>query len=71
MKAGFDARSRAKREKEREKEERETEEKKEVEEREADLSSWVDKTRKEHEVWGSLLQITPCVNWLPGPDKSD
>jgi hypothetical protein len=50
MKAGLDARLRAKREKEREKEEREAEEQKELEERETDLSGWVDKTRKEHEV---------------------
>jgi hypothetical protein len=50
MKAGFDARIRAKREKEREKEEREAEEKREFEERETDLSGWANKMRKEQEV---------------------
>ena len=50
MKAGFDARLRAKKEKEREKEEREAEEKREEEERQTDLSAWVDKTRKQQEV---------------------
>jgi actin-related protein 5 len=50
MKAGFDARIRARREKAREKEEREAEEEKEVKERERDLLGWVDKTRKEQEV---------------------
>jgi actin-related protein 5 len=50
MKAGFYARARAKREKEREREEKEAEEQKEVEEREANLSGWVCRTRKEHEV---------------------
>jgi actin-related protein 5 len=50
LKAGFDARLRAKKEKEREKEEREAEERKEVEERQMNLSAWVEKTRKQQEV---------------------
>ena len=50
MKAGYEARIRAKREKERDKEEREAEEKKEEEERENDLGEWAGKMRKEQEV---------------------
>lgn len=50
MKAGFEARVRAKKEKEREKEEREAEEKREEEEREGDLIGWAEKLRKEQEV---------------------
>lgn len=50
MKAGFDARERARKDKEREREEREAEEKREVDERERDLAGWAGKLRKEHEV---------------------
>ena len=50
MKAGYDARIRAKREKEREKEERELQVKREEEEREQDLYGWANKLRREHEV---------------------
>ncbi len=50
LKAGHDARERAKREKEREREEREAEEKREVEERDRDLSGWASRMRKEQEV---------------------
>lgn len=50
MKAGFEARARARREKEREKEEREAEERREIEERESDLSGWASRLRKEHAV---------------------
>jgi len=50
MKAGFDARIRARKEKEREKEEKEREEKKEEEEREEDLDGWARKLRLEQEV---------------------
>jgi actin-related protein 5 len=57
MKAGFDARARARREKEREKEEREAEERKEMEDREADLSGWVEKTRREQEVGKTFLTM--------------
>lgn len=57
MKAGFEARARAKREKEREKEEREAEERKEVEERETDLSGWAIKRRKEHDVCAILINL--------------
>ncbi|KAL6305640.1 actin-like protein Arp5p [Sparassis latifolia] len=49
MKAGYDARERAKREKEREKEEREAEERREEEERDRDLAGWATKLRKEHQ----------------------
>lgn len=50
MKAGFEARVRARKEKEREKEEREAEERRDTEDRERDLGAWADKLRKEHEV---------------------
>jgi actin-related protein 5 len=51
LKAGFDARVRAKREKEREREEKEIEERRDLEEREADLAGWASRMRKEHEVY--------------------
>ena len=50
MKAGFEARMRARREKEREAEEREAEERREREDRERDLSGCVDRMRREHTV---------------------
>lgn len=50
MKAGYDARERAKREKEREREEREAEEKREEDERDRDLTGWANRLRKEQEV---------------------
>ena len=56
MKAGYDARIRAKREKEKDKEEREAEEKKEVEERERDLGEWAGKLRKEQEALMSRIK---------------
>lgn len=49
MKAGYEARERAKREKEREREERVAEEKREEEERDRDLTGWAMKLRKEQE----------------------
>ncbi|KAI0638787.1 actin-like protein Arp5p [Trametes polyzona] len=49
LKAGYEARERAKREKEREREEREAEEKREEEERDRDLSGWASRLRKEQE----------------------
>lgn len=49
LKAGYEARERAKREKEREREERAAEEKRESDERERDLTSWAAKLRKEQE----------------------
>ena len=49
MKAGHEARERAKREKEREREERAAEERREVEERDRDLSGWAAKLRREQE----------------------
>ncbi|KAI0770954.1 actin-like protein Arp5p [Trametes elegans] len=49
MKAGHEARERAKREKEREREEREAEEKREEEERDRDLTGWAAKLRREQE----------------------
>ncbi|RPD59335.1 actin-like ATPase domain-containing protein [Lentinus tigrinus ALCF2SS1-7] len=49
MKAGYEARERAKREKEREREERAAEERREEEERDRDLVGWASKLRKEQE----------------------
>ncbi|KAI0762343.1 hypothetical protein C8Q74DRAFT_1289737 [Fomes fomentarius] len=49
LKAGYEARERAKREKEREREERAAEEKRESDERDRDLTSWAAKLRKEQE----------------------
>ena len=49
MKAGYEARIRAKRDKERDKEEKEAEEKKEKEERQRDLGEWAMKVRNEQE----------------------
>ncbi|KAI0820631.1 actin-like protein Arp5p [Trametes gibbosa] len=49
LKAGHEARERAKREKEREREEREAEEKREEQERDRDLSGWATRLRKEQE----------------------
>lgn len=54
MKAGYEARIRAKREKERDREEKEAEDKKEEGERERDLGEWASKMREEQEV-GELL----------------
>jgi actin-related protein 5 len=50
LKAGFEARTRARREKVREKEEKDREEKKEEEEREFDLVGWSTKLKEEQEV---------------------
>jgi actin-related protein 5 len=50
MKAGYDARQRAKREKEREREEREADEQRERDERERDLTGWADKLKHDHAV---------------------
>ncbi len=50
MKAGYEARERARKEKEREREEREAEERREVEERDRDLVGWANKLKQEHEV---------------------
>lgn len=55
MKAGFEARVRAKREKDREREEKEREERKEEEEREMDLGGWSRKLRQEQEVCSMFL----------------
>jgi actin-related protein 5 len=56
MKAGFDARVRARREKEREREERETQERREEAERDEDLGGWARKLRQEQEVRGGLCR---------------
>lgn len=56
MKAGYDARERARKEKEREREEREAEERREVEEREQDLEGWANRLRKEHEAIMSKIK---------------
>lgn len=50
LRAGYEARERARKEKEREREEREAEERKEEEERDRDLAGWATKLRKEHDV---------------------
>lgn len=50
MKAGFEARMRARREKEREKAQREDEARREHEARERDLRGWAARIRAEHEV---------------------
>ncbi|KAI0757685.1 actin-like ATPase domain-containing protein [Daedaleopsis nitida] len=50
LKAGYEARERAKREKEREREERAAEEKRDEQERDRDLSGWASKLRREQEV---------------------
>lgn len=50
MKAGYEARLRAREEKERDRKERVAEEKREEEERECDLGAWADKLKKEQEV---------------------
>lgn len=50
MKAGWEARVRARKEKEREREEKKAEERREAEEREQDLEGWAERLRKEHEV---------------------
>lgn len=55
MKAGYEARIRAKREKERDREEKDAEDKKEEEERERDLGEWAGKMRAEQEVGVFLL----------------
>ncbi|THH32608.1 hypothetical protein EUX98_g1578 [Antrodiella citrinella] len=49
MKAGYDARERARKEKDREREEREAGEKREEDERDNDLEGWAIKMRREHE----------------------
>jgi hypothetical protein len=50
MKAGYEARMRAKKDKEKEKEAREEEERKELEEMENDLPGWSERMRNVHEV---------------------
>lgn len=50
MKAGWEARERARREKEREREEREAEGRRDEEERNRDLQGWSGKLKKDHEV---------------------
>ncbi|KAH9891307.1 actin-like protein Arp5p [Cubamyces lactineus] len=56
MKAGYEARERAKREKEREREEREAEEKREEQERDRDLAGWASRLRKEQEAIMSRIK---------------
>ena len=58
MKAGYDARERARKEKEREREEKEAHERREEEERNEDLQGWALKMRKEHEVCAEDLRST-------------
>ena len=50
MKAGYDARIRARLEKDRERGEKEAEERREEEERNLDLAAWSLKLRQQHEV---------------------
>lgn len=61
MKAGYEARIRAKRDKERDREEREAEERREIEERESNLGEWAGKLRKEQEVRVSLFILLKRV----------
>ena len=61
MKAGYEARERAKKEKEREREEKLAEERREQEERERDLAGWSSRLRKEQEVCGGLA-LCACIN---------
>ncbi|KAL0945578.1 hypothetical protein HGRIS_014738 [Hohenbuehelia grisea] len=56
MKAGFEARVRAKREKEKEREEKEREERRDDEDREADFADWSKKKRDEHELLLSRIK---------------
>ena len=56
LKAGYDARERAKREKEREREEREAEERREEEECDRDLSAWAARLRREQEAIMSRIK---------------
>ncbi|KAI0327265.1 actin-like protein Arp5p [Cubamyces sp. BRFM 1775] len=56
MKAGYEARERAKREKEREREEREAEEKREEQERDRDLTGWASRLRREQEAIMSRIK---------------
>lgn len=70
MKAGYEARIRAKREKERDREEKEAEDRKEEEEREQDLGEWSGRLRREQEVchpfifhsWWTLSDIVAGVD---------
>ena len=61
MKAGFEARMRARREKEKEREEREAEERKDEEERVRDLTAWAVGRRKEHEVRAAFVHLY-CID---------
>ena len=78
MKAGYDARERARKEKEREREEREAEVKREEDEREQDLEGWANRMRKEHEVctayaflcdWTDLREIQAIMNKIKGRNR--
>lgn len=67
MKAGFDARQRAKLEKEKEKEEKEREERKEEADRNADLQGWAGRLKKDQEVGNgcaiaTLLYVANTLN---------
>ena len=55
LKAGWEARVRARREKEREREEREREGKREEDEREQDLGAWSRRMKQEQEVGTPIL----------------
>jgi hypothetical protein len=69
MKAGYDARMRAKKEKEKEKEAKEEQERQEQIERQADPSSWAKRIRGEHAVrqssWSPLSCIHEGVHYYP------
>jgi len=61
MKAGYDARVRAREEKAREREEKEQAEREEERERQHDLEAWSQKTRREQEVCRQRDNITFCT----------
>lgn len=77
LKAGYEARIRARKEKEREREEKAAEERREEEERQADLDGWAKALKDQQEVHLSLtlspineLHLT-VVYRLTGPDVKD
>lgn len=63
LKAGFEARLRARREKEKEREERAAEERRDNEDRERDPEGWASKLRKEHEVCDLSLSLAVTNPW--------
>lgn len=62
MRAGFEARQRAQRERERERAQREGEAQREQQEREKDLDAWISRIRQEHQVYNSDIFISPSFH---------